>query len=124
MTAPTGSRDDRMDEAARRAHTAALQAMPSRTLAQLRPRATPAPAPSARWRPAWTLATVGAAVFAAALGLRTLTDGPTAPVPAAVEVATTPSALPRIDDPLLALDEDPDLFLWLASTDAQPLAME
>ena len=27
-------------------------------------------------------------------------------------------------DPLATLEEDPDMFLWLASIEAQPVAME
>ena len=32
--------------------------------------------------------------------------------------------LPPAGDAYAVLDEDPDLYLWLASADAQPLAME
>lgn len=125
MTSPTGSRDDRFDRAVRRAHRHALDSVPAGTLSRLRPR--PAATPSAR-RPArlpgWALASACAAVFAAVLGAQALyfpSPSPDAPP----RVATAQDAVvPTLDDPLVALEEDPDMFLWLASVEAQPLAME
>ncbi|MCD9033680.1 hypothetical protein LDO32_18370 [Luteimonas sp. Y-2-2-4F] len=127
MTPPTGPRDDRFERSVRQAHDAALAHVPPRTLARLRPRNEAAPARA--WRPGWALATACVAVFAAALGARALLappDAAPAPVLADAGAAAAATDLPALPegDLLVALDEDPDLFLWLASSEARPLAME
>jgi hypothetical protein len=73
----------------------------------------------------WLAAAACAAVFAIAIGLRF--DRDTVSTPADTQIATTtdpPIADSDYDDALASYDEDPDLYLWLASSDAQPLAME
>lgn len=127
MTPPTGPRDDRFERSVRQAHDAALAHVSARTLARLRPRSEKT-APARARRPGWALATACAAVFAAVLGARALLAPPeAAPAPAlaaGIEAAApAPAVLPE-GDLLVALDEDPDLFLWLASSEARPLAME
>ena len=120
---------ERIDRIARAIHAEAVDRVPSHTLARLRPRSA---APARRgWRPApvlgWSLATACAAVFVFAVGMHALVapEGPQAP-PSSPALAQVPAELPAFDpydDPLIAFDEDPDLFVWLDS-DAQPLAME
>ena len=123
MTAPHGSTPDRFDRAVRRLHDDALEQLSPRTLARLRPRdATPlTPAWPGR-RPTWALATACAVVFAAVLGMQFLPEAE-AP-PAAVVAAPQALPVPQVNDPLATLEEDPDMFLWLASIEAQPVAME
>lgn len=117
------------DRRARALHALAIEQVPARTLHQLRMRRTAAPAP--RRAPAriagWAMATACAAVFAVAIGVRMAP--PEAP-DAAMAAAGAPSpaaASVLSDDPIDAvasLDEDPDFYLWLASSDAQLLALE
>ncbi|WP_024891272.1 hypothetical protein [Luteimonas huabeiensis] len=125
MTPPTAPRDDGFERSVRQAHDAALAHVSARTLARLRPRSEKT-APARARRPGWALATACAAVFAAVLGARALLAPPEAApaLAAGIEAAApAPAALPE-GDLLVALDEDPDLFLWLASSEARPLAME
>ncbi|MEN1943784.1 hypothetical protein WCE55_08005 [Luteimonas sp. MJ293] len=122
----------RVDQIARSLHASAVAHVPAQTLARLRPRPQSAPArPTWLARPAgWGLATACAAMFVFAAGLYVLVS-PDAlgPQPFPVETMAdsgAPAAAPAFDpydDPLSTFDEDPDLFVWLAS-DAQPVAME
>lgn len=125
MTAPHGPQD-RFDHAARRLHDDALRQVTPRTLAQLRPRSAPPPAVAPLRRPLFALAGACALALAALLGMQLL-PGTQAPVPGgATRVAgqvPAPAVLPATD-PLATLEEDPDMFLWLASIEAQPVAME
>ena len=118
------------DLQARRLHQAALAQVSPQTLMRLRAArhqaATQAPsAGRARtWR--WLTATAFSAVLAVGVGLQWLPRTPHTGAPA------TTMAVARTDNDLSAdalgvssaFDEDPDLYLWLASADAQPLAME
>ena len=119
--------NDRIDRIARAIHAEAVDRVPSHTLARLRPRS--AAAAPRRWHAApvlgWSLATACAAVFVFAVGMHTLTapdEGLEDRPPPALAAAPAPAFDPY-DDPLIAFEEDPDLFVWLAS-DARPLAME
>jgi hypothetical protein len=56
-----------------------------------------------------------------AIGMRFL--APPAPTPVAQPMATTTSNSGYVDS-VATLDENPDLYLWLASSEAEPLAME
>ncbi|WP_407354244.1 hypothetical protein [Luteimonas sp. R10] len=127
MTADT---DDgtRFDRAARACHQEALRQVSPRTLARLRPRA---PAPGWRAQPLrWSLATACtiAFVYAFAAGMGLLPSGGDAVTDempmATVDAVTVEPRLDPYEDALVAFEEDPDLFLWLASAEAQPLAME
>jgi anti-sigma-K factor RskA len=71
------------------------------------------------WR--WAAAGLASAVFAVALGLQFLPADAPRETPTPLADAT----LYESDYPgsLAALDENPDLYMWLAS-DAEPLAME
>ena len=117
----------RLDRAARALHAEAVARVSPHTLSRLRPRAQPEPARRG-WlaRPVgWSLATACAAVFVFAVGMRTLAPPGAVdaePPAQAVAMAVQPE-LDLYNDPLMALEEDPDLFLWLAS-EARPLAME
>ncbi|MGY0560075.1 hypothetical protein ACW7G2_05080 [Luteimonas sp. A277] len=121
-----------VDHVARALHARAVAHVPAQTLARLRPRPEPAPTrPTWLARPTgWGLATACAAVFVFAAGMYVLVS-PDAldPQPFPVETmadsaASVPApAFDPYDDPLSTFEEDPDLFVWLAS-DAQPVAME
>lgn len=118
----------RIDMIARAIHAEAVDRIPPRTLAELRPRAAPPPRRS--WRPApvlgWSLATACAAVLAWVAGFHMLTEPAGAPLPQQQAVAQEPAGATAFDlweDPLMTFEEDPDLFVWLAS-DARSLAME
>lgn len=118
---------ERFDRIARGLHAEAVQQVPAHILARLRP--GPARTPLRRGWSAplgWSLATACAAVLVLAVGVRTplappSPDAGSAPVVAGASEA--PAPLDLYEDPLIAFEEDPELFLWLAS-DAQPLAME
>lgn len=123
-------REFEFDRAARALHAQAIDHVSQRTLQQLRARrgiATRAPARAPRAL-GWAIATACAAVLAVAIGLRFDHDG--APMPADMQVTTAADPFAAdtadggYDDALASYDEDPGLYLWLASSDAQPLAME
>lgn len=119
---------DELDRIARGLHAKAIAQVPARTLYELRVRrasAGRANAPAWPRLPAWSLATAaGVAVFALAVGLREDAGQPAAPEPAPMALAEDAAMEVAYGDALAAFDEDPELFLWLASVDAQPLAME
>lgn len=127
--------NDRMhefDRAARALHAQAVAQVPARTLRQLRARRAPAPERAHPMRAfGWAAAAACAAVFAVAIGLRQepVAPGSTEPptVAADVPAAASDDAVAGDDayaDALASLDEDPGLYLWLASSDVQPLALE
>jgi anti-sigma-K factor RskA len=131
MTTRTDGDNDRMrelDRTVRALHAEAVDHVSRRTLQQLRTRrsiATRTPPARATRALGWTIATACAAVFAVALGLRFDRDGASTPADAQLAATADPSAAEGgYDDALASYDEDPDLYLWLASGDAQPLAME
>lgn len=116
-----------LDRIARALHAEAVAQVAPRTLMQLRarrmrPATRPAPLASRRAL-GWGLAAACAAVFALAIGLRM--DLPSsADDAAAIAEAGAQQANDDILETYAALDEDPDFYLWLATTDVQPLAME
>lgn len=125
MTAPHGPQD-RFDHAARRLHDDALRQVTPRTLARLRPRSAPSPAPAPTRRPVFALASACVLAMAALVGMQLLPDTRTPTPhtgPLVARQAPAPMVLPAAD-PLATLEEDPDMFLWLASIEAQPVAME
>ena len=113
----------RFDQAARRAHADALAQVSRGTMAQLHRRRHAALAGTGT-RPRWRLP---AAAFASllvlgaglGLGLRSIGEAPPPPGP---DVATT--ADPGIEAVLDDLDQAPEFYVWLASRDADLLAME
>lgn len=125
-------REFEFDRAARALHAQAVDHVPLRTLQQLRARrgiATRAPARAPRAL-GWAIATACVAVLAVAIGLRFDRDVTSTPADMQVTTTADPFATDTAsvdggyDDALASYDEDPGLYLWLASSDAQPLAME
>ncbi|UNK49107.1 hypothetical protein MNR01_15435 [Lysobacter sp. S4-A87] len=115
--------DDRaFDQAMRRLHTQAVDQVSPATRARLRVARQAATTPGAvrahRRGPGWVLATGFAAVSALAIGLL-LRPSPQAPAVGspAPAVATATTATYDADTALATLDENPDLYLWLASND-------
>lgn len=123
----------RVDSAIRARHAESLEHLSPRVRAQLQQRrraALAGQAPGASrspWRFAFPLA-AAFAVGALAIGLQLRTpEAPTQvvatpPAPAAQQVA----ALPGAEDATATatLEENPDLYVWLASDDAALMAME
>ncbi|TDK21746.1 hypothetical protein E2F46_14495 [Luteimonas aestuarii] len=124
MTTP--HEDQRFDDAMRALHARAVSGVSAGTMAQLHRRRHAALQGDARPRRWFGLP--AAAAFASLLvvaiglgfGLQTTSDAPATMAPLAT--AGTPAV--EIDDAYAALDENPDFFLWLASSDANLLAME
>jgi len=113
------------DEALRQRHGDAVSHISARTQAQLQQRRRAALSASAPGMPrtamrrfAWPVATSFAAILALTVGMQLRQDS----------VAPTPAATVADDDDLgasfAALDENPDLYLWLASSDAVAFASE
>lgn len=110
--------DQDFDAKLRRLHAQAVAQVSTRTQFQLRRRPAAAPRQSPLRAFAWPLAAVCAAgVLAIGLQWRQSDSPATAPLPS-VAVSDDDSG-----GAYTALDETPDLYLWLASTDAS-LAME
>jgi hypothetical protein len=116
--------DDRFDAIARDVHAHSLDALSPRTRAQLQlhRRGALAPARTPRMRTlAWPIATA-CAIAALAIGWQLRGPGST---PADAPPGTTMVAATTDDDSAtLVLDENPELYEWLASSDADTLAME
>lgn len=120
--------DDGFDARIRQAHADAVAHLSGRTRLQLQLRrgaatgAAPTTAPPRSF--AWPLA-AACAVAALAIGVQLRqpeSPGSVAtPEPRPVVSATQDAA---VADAYTALDESPDLYLWLASDDAAMLAME
>lgn len=108
------------DAAMRQRYRLAGERVSPRTRMQLRPRAA---RPALAWSPGWRvgagMAGVAAALFAVtfALNLHRPPSPGAASQPMAGDVAVDP-------DPVATLDEDPDFYAWLASEDADMLAVE
>ena len=115
----TGS-DARFDEAVRRTHAVAVDRLSPRVRAQLAQRRNAALRGEAV-APARVGLRYAAAGFAALCALAIGLQFGSMPAPASLEpgIAST-SATP--DTTLL--DEDPEFYAWLASADAQQIAME
>ncbi len=115
--------NDNFDRQMRQLHADAVAHVSPRTLARLRAarhEATRNPPARSGFRWHLLVATVLPAVLAVAIGLQFAQLTQTqAPAP-----TTDSFALDAYADPATDLDENPDLFLWLASSEALPLAME
>jgi hypothetical protein len=130
--------DERFDARIRAAHDASLAHLSARTRAQLQQRRRAALADASREAPtplrfAWPVAMACVlGVLAIALHLRPAAVAPPAagtPVVAAASTTAPPrnAVLPANGDTTAAyaaLDESPDLYVWMASDDAAALAME
>ena len=117
-----GQHDNPFDAAMRAHHNASLQQLSPRTRAQLAQRRNAAlrgerVAPA---RGGMRYAAAGfAAVCALAIGLQFgIAPAPTSP--AAASIASTSATTSATT----MLDEDPEFYAWLASADAQQIAME
>lgn len=112
--------NDAFDRHAQQLHATALASISPQTLAKLRAArqtTTQTARPRHAWR--WLAATAFSAVFAVAIGVQFVprTSTPIAPAqPVAASAATS--------DYSTSLDENPDLYVWLASADGQRLASE
>ena len=120
----TGDDDRGFDAIARDVHARSLDALSPRTRAQLqlRRRGALAPTRTARMRTlAWPVA-AACAIAALAIGWQLRDPGsmPTGAPPSTPMVATSTDD----DSATLVLDENPELYEWLASSDADTLAME
>lgn len=128
---PADDSQDRFDQQARQWHTASLKELSPPTLAHLRAARHAAqtearPTRGLHGYGRWLAATAFTAVLAVAVGVRLLPWGESPPpseMPAA-PVASNGGANTNEYSTANVLDEDPDLYLWLASADAPPLAME
>ena len=111
------------DHDMRRLHASAVSSISPQTLARLRATrhaAQTAPPRGHAWR--WLAATAFSAMLAVALGVQFLPGA--GPLPAAPPVAAAAASAQGYSDTVATLDENPDLYLWLASSEADPLAME
>ena len=112
--------DTAFDAAIRAAHGASLERLSPRVRAQLEQRRNAAlRGTGARQSPVFRAAAAGfAALCALAIGLQFAMAPPRAPDVAASSVASATSNAATM------LDEDPEFYAWLASSDAQLVAME
>lgn len=113
------------DNTLRQRHAEAVTHLSARAQAQLRNRlaaATSTPRHPGR-RVAWIAATACAALFALVIGLQ-LRPQPAGTSPPATAGAEVGDGRADDDPTFVALDENPDLYLWLASSDAVTLASE
>ena len=119
----TDFNNDNFDRHTQQLHATALARLSPATLAKLRGarHAATQPAPARHgWR--WAAATAFSAVFAVAIGVQFLPRQPAPGAPAPATLAAAPTdATP---DYVAPLEENPDLYVWLASADAPMLAQE
>ncbi len=117
---PTPTDADAFDQAMRQRYAHALNALPPSTAGALRAARRSALDPASHRRragPAWGWAGAFATVAALALGLRFFESTP-APGPAP-QVAAVDAEM-ELEAAIGALDENPDLYLWLAANDDLP----
>ena len=117
-------KNETFDRDMQQLHATAVDNISPQTLARLRAARhglanETAPQRGHAWR--WMTATAFSAVLAVAIGLQFLpTSQPV--TPASPPVATV--VADEYTTGVTALDENPDLYVWLASSEAEPLAME
>lgn len=118
------NRSEAFDRDMRQLHATAVTQLSPQTLARLRSARqqaqTSAPRRGHAWR--WVAATAFSTVLAVTIGLQLLPKPGSTPV--AQAVVATVSSDDVYADSVSALDENPDLYVWLASSEAEPLAME
>jgi len=118
------SSSEAFDHDMRQLHAAAAANISPRTLARLRgarhTAQTTAPRHGHAWR--WIAASAFSAVLAVAIGVQFLPRS--TPVPAMQSTAVATGMGNDYSDSVATLEENPDLYLWLASSEAEPLAME
>ena len=117
-------KQDTFDRDMRQLHATSVSQLSPQTLARLRAArhglAESAPQRDHSWR--WLAASAFSAVLAVAIGVQFLPQSRTQPN--VQPVATTTDDNTYTGGTTTALDENPDLYLWLASQDAATLAME
>lgn len=119
------ARDDRFDAAMRELHRNALANVSPQVRWKLRPATRPQGGVGGlfrHWRRGPLLAGAGMAVLALALGMALWPrdESTTAPTAAATGAEPAPAAA----DDAFVLAQDPDFYAWLASDDAELVAME
>ena len=117
--------DARFDQIARAVHADAVGHVSAATMAQLhRRRHAALSQTSARATRGWPLVAAGFAsllVVALGVGFALRPGGEPVSTPATVASANADADL---DEAITVLDENPDFYVWLASGDADLLAME
>lgn len=132
---PADDSPDRFDRQARQWHAASLRELSPQTLMRLRAarhaaQAETQPALGRHAYGRWLAATAFTAVLAVGIGVRLLPWGESASTSEVPAIPFADSGNAGSNEGAASystanvLDEDPDLYLWLASADAPPLAME
>lgn len=120
----SNSSNETFDRDMRQLHGTAVANISPQTLARLRvarhAAQTTAPRRGHAWR--WIAASAFSAVLAVAIGVQFLPRS--IPVPGVQPMAAATRMGNDYSDSVATLDENPDLYLWLASSEAEPLAME
>ena len=115
--------NESFDHRMRQLHATAVTQLSPQTLARLRDARQQAQISAPRrgnaWR--WATATAFSTVLAVTIGLQLLPKPGSTP---AQPVVATLGSDDAYADSVSALDENPDLYVWLASSEAEPLAME
>lgn len=114
--APQGPLDAAFDAHARAWHEASLQQLSARTHARLAQARRPGARPAPRHRAAWAVPTVFAAVAVLAIALQ-WSPAPQGVPPTPATAIWQAGAEGAPSELASALDENPDFYLWLASTD-------
>lgn len=119
------SRNETFDRDMYQLHAAAVTHISPQTLTRLRAarhglKIADAPQRGHAWR--WIAVSAFSAVLAVAIGVRFLPRS--APVSTAQPAVAATATSNDYGDGVATLDENPDLYLWLASSEAEPLAME
>lgn len=118
-------RDARFDQALRAVHADAVAHVSAATLAQLHRRrhAAVSEAPARAFR-GWPLAAGLASLLVVAVGLGFALRPGDGPAPAPTAVTAADAGGDGLEEVITDLDENPDFYVWLASGDADLLAME
>lgn len=115
--------NEAFDRDMRQLHATSMAHISPQTLARLRIArhgAQTAPQRGLAWR--WITASAFSAVLAVAIGVQFLPRS--APVSTVQPMVAATGTSNDYNDAVATLDENPDLYLWLASSEAEPLAME
>lgn len=116
------SNNETFDHDMRQLHATAVTHISPQTLARLRAArhgAQTAPQRGHAWH--WIAASAFSAVLAVAIGVQFL---PRSTLSTAQPVVAATGTGNDYSDSVATLEENPDLYLWLASSEAEPLAME
>ena len=117
------SNNEAFDRDMRQLHATAVARISPQTLARLRIArhgAQAAPQRGHAWR--WITASAFSAVLAVAIGVQFLPRS--TPLSTVQPMIAATGTSNDYSDAVATLEENPDLYLWLASSEAEPLAME